>query len=30
MGPEGLSFTLDRGLNNLWTEGGLLYAVPLR
>ncbi len=30
MGPNGLSFTLDRGMNNLWTEGGLLYAVPLR
>jgi general L-amino acid transport system substrate-binding protein len=30
MGPDGLSFTLDRGLNNLWSEGGLLYAVPLR
>lgn len=30
MGPEGMSFTLDRGLNNLWTEGGLVYAPPLR
>ena len=30
MGPNGLSFTLDRGLNNLWTNGGLLYAIPLR
>jgi general L-amino acid transport system substrate-binding protein len=30
MGPEGLSFTLDRGLNALWTEGGLIYAPPLR
>jgi len=30
MGPNGLSFTLDRGLNRLWTDGGLLYAVPLR
>jgi general L-amino acid transport system substrate-binding protein len=30
MGPEGLSFTLDRGLNALWTEGGLIYAAPLR
>jgi general L-amino acid transport system substrate-binding protein len=30
MGPNGLSFTLDRGLNNLWTNGGLLYAPPLR
>jgi general L-amino acid transport system substrate-binding protein len=30
MGPNGLSFTLDRGLNKLWTDGGLLYAPPLR
>ena len=30
MGPEGDAFTLDRGLNNLWTEGGLIYAPPLR
>lgn len=30
MGPEGLSFTLDRGLNDLWTAGGLIYAPPLR
>ena len=30
MGPDGLSFTLDRGLNALWTEGGLIYAPPLR
>jgi general L-amino acid transport system substrate-binding protein len=30
MGPEGLSFTLPRALNNLWTEGGLIYAPPLR
>jgi general L-amino acid transport system substrate-binding protein len=30
MGPEGASFTLDRGLNRLWTDGGLLYAPPLR
>ncbi|MFZ2358586.1 MAG: amino acid ABC transporter substrate-binding protein [Anaerolineae bacterium] len=30
MGPEGLSFTLDRGLNDQWTEGGLIYAPPLR
>jgi general L-amino acid transport system substrate-binding protein len=21
---------LDRGLNNLWTKGGLIYAVPIR
>lgn len=30
MGPEGLSFTLDRGLNNLWSNGGLIYGIPLR
>lgn len=30
MGPNGASFTLDRGLNNLWTNGGLIYGVPLR
>jgi general L-amino acid transport system substrate-binding protein len=30
MGPNGVSFTLDRGLNNLWTNGGILYAPPLR
>jgi general L-amino acid transport system substrate-binding protein len=30
MGPEGDAFTLDRGLNNLWTNGGLIYGIPLR
>jgi general L-amino acid transport system substrate-binding protein len=30
MGPEGAAFTLDRGLNNLWNNGGLIYAAPLR
>lgn len=30
MGPEGDAFTLDRGLNRLWTEGGVIYAPPLR
>lgn len=30
MGPEGESFTLPRGPNELWTDGGLLYAPPLR
>jgi general L-amino acid transport system substrate-binding protein len=30
MGPNGLAFTLDRGLNELWTNGGLIYAPPLR
>lgn len=30
LGPNGMSFTLDRGLNNLWTNGGLIYAPPLK
>jgi len=30
MGPQGESFTLPRGLNNLWNDGGLIYAPPLR
>ena len=30
MGPQGDSFTLERGLNRLWTEGGLIYGIPLR
>jgi general L-amino acid transport system substrate-binding protein len=30
MGPEGDAFNLDRGLNRLWTDGGLIYAPPLR
>ena len=30
MGPAGESFTLPRGLNSLWTDGGLIYAPPLR
>jgi general L-amino acid transport system substrate-binding protein len=30
MGPDGQSFVLDRGLNRLWTDGGLIYAPPLR
>jgi len=30
MGPDGDAFTLPRGLNRLWTEGGILYAPPLR
>ena len=29
LGP-GTPFDLDRGLNSLWTEGGLLYAPPYR
>ncbi len=30
MGPDGDAFTLDRGPNELWTNGGLIYAPPLR
>ena len=30
MGPNGDAFELPRGLNNLWTNGGVLYAPPLR
>jgi general L-amino acid transport system substrate-binding protein len=30
MGPEGAAFTLPRGPNKLWSDGGLLYAPPLR
>ncbi|OGO25602.1 MAG: hypothetical protein A2136_11090 [Chloroflexi bacterium RBG_16_54_11] len=29
-GPDGIAFTLDRGLNNLWTNGGLMYAPPIK
>jgi general L-amino acid transport system substrate-binding protein len=29
-GPEGIAFVLDRGLNNLWTNGGLMYAPPIK
>jgi general L-amino acid transport system substrate-binding protein len=29
-GAEGIAFTLDRGLNNLWTNGGLMYAPPIK
>jgi len=29
LGP-GTVFDLERGLNSLWTDGGLLYAVPFR
>jgi hypothetical protein len=25
-----MAFQLDRGLNNLWTNGGLLYAPPIK
>ena len=30
MGPSGDAFTLPRVGNELWTEGGLIYAPPLR
>lgn len=30
MGPNGDAFDLPRGLNRHWTEGGLIYAPPLR
>ena len=29
-GAEGVAFTLDRGLNNLWSNGGLIYAPPIK
>ena len=30
MGPSGISFTLPRGLNELWNNGGLIYAPPTK
>jgi general L-amino acid transport system substrate-binding protein len=30
MGPDGLAFTLERDLNALWSDGGMIYAPPLR
>jgi general L-amino acid transport system substrate-binding protein len=30
MGPEGAAFTLPRAQNELWTNGGILYAPPIR
>jgi general L-amino acid transport system substrate-binding protein len=30
MGPDGLAFTLPRGPNNLWTNGGVIYAPPIK
>ncbi|MFQ5341283.1 MAG: amino acid ABC transporter substrate-binding protein, partial [Anaerolineae bacterium] len=30
MGPNGDAFTLPRALNKLWSDGGLIYAPPLR
>ena len=29
-GAAGIAFTLDRGLNNLWSNGGLIYAPPIK
>jgi general L-amino acid transport system substrate-binding protein len=30
MGPSGDAFTLPRGQNQLWRDGGLIYAPPFR
>ncbi len=30
MGPNGDAFTLPRGPNKLWSDGGLIYAPPMR
>ncbi len=30
MGPEGIAFTLPRGPNDLWSNGGLIYAPPVK
>ena len=30
MGPQGDAFTLPRGQNELWSNGGLIYAPPLK
>jgi general L-amino acid transport system substrate-binding protein len=30
MGPNGIAFELPRALNDHWTNGGLIYAPPLR
>lgn len=30
MGPNGDAFVLERGLNELWSDGGLIYAPPAR
>ncbi|MCJ7660420.1 MAG: amino acid ABC transporter substrate-binding protein [Anaerolineales bacterium] len=30
MGPNGDAFTLPRDLNDLWTNGGLIYAPPIK
>jgi general L-amino acid transport system substrate-binding protein len=30
MGPNGDAFTLDRSINELYTNGGLIYAPPVK
>jgi len=30
MGPNGIAFTLPRALNELWSNGGLIYAPPVK
>ena len=30
MGPDGMAFSLPRDLNQLWSEGGLIYAPPVK
>ena len=30
MGPNGIAFSLPRELNNLWSNGGLIYAPPIK
>jgi general L-amino acid transport system substrate-binding protein len=30
LGPDGIAFELPRGPNNLWTNGGLIYAPPMK
>jgi general L-amino acid transport system substrate-binding protein len=30
MGPNGIAFTLPRGANEHWTNGGLIYAPPIK
>jgi general L-amino acid transport system substrate-binding protein len=30
MGPNGDAFSLPRGLNDLWTNGGMIYAPPVK
>jgi len=30
MGPNGDAFTLGRGANDLWSNGGLIYAPPIK